>query len=188
MTSSADGESGGSDSTSGSDPVVLEDGERTMIFSHLEYFCEGTETSEPFAYVEFDFVSDGELMMVRTETDCSMFDGEVPGRVLGEHVTFEAPDTIIRADGTAYTVSLGGSGVTGYDLEKPLLFVADADDAARVSNDDPVAYLAECEALTSALHREVCQIWQIQLGELDPAVCDAFTEVPASFCQPYDGA
>lgn len=190
-SSTGDGDATANDTasdTTGTEPVELEDGERTMIFSHVEYFCEGTEGSDPFAFIEFAFVDEGALTIVRTQTDCDTIPGFVPGRILGEQVTFVAPNTVERADGSAYTVELGGSGVVGYDLEKALLFVADADDAALVTNDDPAAYIDECNALTSTLNREVCLVWQIQLGELDPATCDAFTEVPMNFCQPYDGA
>ena len=180
--------SSSADGTTGGDPVVLEDGDRTMIFSHVEYFCEGTEGSTPFAWIEFAFVDDGELVTVHTATDCEDITAFVPGRILGEAVTFEAPDTIVRADGSSYSVVLGGVGVVGYDLQTPLLFVSSADDAALVTNEDPTAYIAECETLTSTLSREVCLLWQIQLGELDPATCDEFTEVPANLCVPYPAA
>jgi hypothetical protein len=180
-------DTGASDSTGG-EPIELEPGERTMIFSHVEYFCEGTEGSSPHAYVEFAFVDEGALAIVRTQTDCDSIPAFVAGRILGEPVTFEAPATIVREDGSSYTVEAAGPSAVGYDLQKALIFVENADDAALVTNENPAAYIAECETLASTLEREVCLLWQIQLGELDPATCDTFTEVETSFCQPHDGA
>jgi hypothetical protein len=156
-----------------------------MLFSHTETFCEGTETSTPYTYVEFAYVESGALKVLRTKTACDDPPPEQAGRILGEPVTFQSPDVVIRADGTSYEVEWGTPSAVGYGLDRALLFVSDASDAALITNEHPDDYVAECESLAVTLEREVCLLWQVQLAVLDPSVCDAFTEVSVNFCRPY---
>jgi len=141
------------------------DVEKTALLSFTEFFCYGTEWSEPHAFFQFAYQEDGQIKYVKTKTTCedlikiNATNDESKSPTFGEQIKLrlegEKPVQITRENGEVYDVkeseqirSFFTSGINVYDNLKYF----------RNSNSDKI--IAECSLLTENNQHDRCLSYQ----------------------------
>ncbi len=161
--------------------------EKTALLSFTELFCTFTETSKPFAYVQFAYQDDGEIKYVKTKTTCKDFDINMAyseRSIFGEKIILDNkndPTSIKRENGQEYQVekseeirSFFKAPISIYENPKNL-----------PNNSHPNLIVQECKFLKNQEEHDICISYQAGLQK-DTNICsDMYLSKNQELCKQW---
>ena len=149
---------------------------KTALLTYPEFFCDWTETSRPYAYIQFAYQDNGKIKYVRTKTNCADFKNrtQTAKGMFGEQITLNdrvSPTSIIRENGDQYQIEpseqiksfFTPGTVNVYDNPKDL-----------PPNQNSELVIQECKLLRNQQERNICLSYQAALQK-DATICEDST-------------
>jgi hypothetical protein len=145
---------------------------KTALLSFPEIFCDFTETSGGFAYIQFAYQDSGKIKYVRTKTDCTDFENmsHAEKGIFGEQIILNdsvSPTSITRENGDQYRIEPSDK-IRSFFTPGTINVYYNPKDLP--PNSAPGLVIQECKLLNNPQERNICLSYQAALQK-DTSIC-----------------